>query len=121
MAKLVVPLELRFSLFIANGVAMNIYYKKIGLNISLFWKNIIKVLPALIPPCIVGVIINYKIDLLDLRMFLICGSFYVIIYCISIWLFGMNKSEKQLMSGLLRHLRGYFRRKHGITTYFERQ
>lgn len=36
------------SMAIGNGVIMNLYYNKLGLNIRKFWKEIIKLLPAVV-------------------------------------------------------------------------
>lgn len=86
------------SLIIGNGIVMNLYYhKRIGLDMKYFWREIIGVIPALIPPIIMGILVNSFLDINKLITFLICGIFYVIIFCISMWLFGMNKYEKNLI------------------------
>ena len=77
---------------------MNLYYhKRIGLDMKYFWREIIGFIPALIPPIIMGILVNLFLDINKLIIFLICGIFYVIIFSISIWLFGMNEYEKNLV------------------------
>lgn len=86
------------SLLIGNGFVMNIYYhKRIGLDIKHFWSEIFKFVPALVIPITLGIIINLFVDLDQLVIFLVCGSTYLFVFLISIWLFGMNKYEKDLI------------------------
>lgn len=88
------------SLLVGNGVIMNIYYhKSIGLDIKHFWSEIVKFIPALILPIILGVVINLFIDTNKFIVFLICITSYLAMFSISMWLFGMNKYEKDLITG----------------------
>ena len=49
-----------FSLIVANGIIMNVYYYyKCGVNTIAFWKSIIKMSRGLIIPIIAGIIFNY--------------------------------------------------------------
>ena len=60
------------SLIIGNGLIMNWYYhSRIGLNVLFFWKEILKFLPSLIIPVILGIIINLRVDIYNIRLFLI--------------------------------------------------
>lgn len=84
-----------FSLLIGNGLIMNWYYhKKVGLNMKYFWSQILKFIPALLPPIIVGVLMFKFIDLYSIIPFLICWGIYVVIFCVFLWLLGMNQYEK---------------------------
>jgi O-antigen/teichoic acid export membrane protein len=85
------------SLVVGNGVVMNWYYFRIGLDIKYFWNQIIKFIPSLAMPVLSGILINIYIDLYKPIMFLISGAIYVIVYCISMWFFGMNQYEKNLV------------------------
>jgi acetyltransferase-like isoleucine patch superfamily enzyme/O-antigen/teichoic acid export membrane protein len=83
---------------IGSNIIMNIYYDKgVGLNIKYFWKEISSFIPSLILPIIAGLIIYRFFNLENIVIFLITGITYIIIYCISMWLFGLNESEKSLI------------------------
>lgn len=79
---------------------MNIYYHKaIGINIIKFWKSISTFIPALIPTIICGLIIDKFIPLNNSWFTLGIGIIiYCIVYMFSMWFFGMNDKEKQLLS-----------------------
>ena len=86
------------SLLIANGVIMNIYYhKKCNIDILLFWKNILGMSLGLLLPIGLGVSILHFVDLFVLWKFLLCVVLYVPVYCLSMWLVGMNRYEKNLV------------------------
>lgn len=86
------------ALLIGNGLIMNIYYQKnVRLNMKYFWCQILKFLPALIAPVIFGLLIALFVDLYHPVSFLISGIVYVIIFVFSIWFFGMNQYEKELV------------------------
>ena len=90
------------SLFCGNVLFMNWYYqKRIGLSIPLFWKNIVKFVPAFIIPCIAGVILKHHVQV-NTYSILLCGIIYASIYMVSMWLLGMNSSEKALVCSLIR-------------------
>lgn len=86
------------SLILANGLVINIYYhKKCNIDIIIFWKNILKQSIGLIFPIISGVMMTCFIDINSIFKFIVCVLIYVIIYCISMWIFGMNTYEKELI------------------------
>lgn len=85
------------SMIIGNGIIMNwYYYKKVKIDILAFWNNIINLSKALIIPIIYGIIITCYADLYNIYIFLLCGSLYIIIFIINIWIIGMNEFEKKL-------------------------
>lgn len=85
------------SLLIGNGILMNLYYhKRVGLDMKYFWSQILKFVPALLPPIVIGVLIAVFIDLYQVISFLMFGIIYLIIFCISMWFLGMNQYEKNL-------------------------
>lgn len=93
------------TLIIGNGLIMNWYnHVKVGLDMNFFWKQIINFVPALIIPTIVGVFINNFINLNNIFNLLGFGVAYVVIFCISMWLFGMNQYEKDLLEKPIRRL-----------------
>lgn len=88
------------SLIIGNGILMNWYnHRKVGLNMLIFWKEIAKILPSMLFPIITGIFINKYLNLYNLPVFLASGLIYVFVFTISVWKFGMNKYEKNLISG----------------------
>jgi len=86
------------ALLIGNGFIMNWYnHVKVGLDMKYFWTQIFKIVPALLPVITIGIFINLYVDLYRLPLFIIFGSIYVISFCLSMWFFGMNKYEKDLI------------------------
>ncbi len=86
------------SLLIGNGLIMNWYYhNKVGLDMRYFWKEISKFAKALLLPIAVGIVMYLFIDLYRIIAFLLCGFIYVTVFFISMWLFGMNQYEKDLI------------------------
>lgn len=86
------------SLVIANGVIMNIYYqKKCGINIINFWKNIFQMSIGIIPPFIIGVISRMLIDYKKIGCLGMGIGIYAVLYVVSMWLLGINETEKRLI------------------------
>ena len=86
------------SIFLCNVIFMNIYYSHyIGLNIALFWKKILRIVPGVIPPVIFGILFNSLVDA-ERWLTLILGiCIYIIIYCISIYLLGIDAGDKKAL------------------------
>ena len=83
---------------IGNGFIMNTYYyKKVGLDIFKFWKEIFKLSIPIFIAAILGLFINQIEISLEIVSLLAKLSIFVIVYSIIIWLFGMNKYEKNLI------------------------
>jgi O-antigen/teichoic acid export membrane protein len=86
------------SLLLGTGLIMNIYYhKKIGLDIISFWKQILRFLPALIPPSLCGCFIIKYIRYDNIFSFVLLIILYTLVYTVSMWMFGMNNYEKGLI------------------------
>lgn len=89
------------SYIIGNAIIMNIYYhRRIGINIPLFWKNIL----LMSIPVVVSVIVGYGIDLVipqDNLLFLVCKIvLFSIGYFLLMWFYGFNNYEKDLFASL---------------------
>lgn len=83
------------SFTIGNVIIINIYYwKKVDIDIPLFWKNILKMSIPIVITMILGYLLNYFIKDYSIVNFILKGSFYTVIYGILIWIIGMNKEEK---------------------------
>ena len=94
---------------IANGIIMNIYYqKKLNIDIVAFWKNILRMSMGLIVPVIIGILIMRFISISSIWVLLGVIIGYTVIYCISMWLLGLNSYEKEL---ICKPLRKIFKRK----------
>lgn len=89
------------SLVVANGLIMNIYYQKaIGINVIKFWKSILLSSISFIIPVCCGVCMMIFYDFKSLWDF---GGFvvaYTLVYCISVYFFGLNKEEKEKIISL---------------------
>jgi len=95
------------ALIVGNIIFMNWYYDhRIGLDIKGFWKNIMKFLPAFVIPVVFGVVIMNFITINKLLSLILWVVLYAIIFCLSMWLFGMNESEKKLVRGVLTKEKG---------------
>ena len=96
------------SLIIANGIVMNIFYhKRCNIDIIAFWKNIFSCARGLILPVIFGCVIVYFFEIKSFISFATCVVLYAIVYTVSVWLFGLNSSEKQMiMKPIKKVLRG---------------
>lgn len=90
------------SLTAGNIIFMNWYYQdKLGIDIKYFWTNIARFIPAFVLPTIVGVIgMKLKYDnVFNLGLGIVI---YTIVFCISMYFFGMNEEEKALVDKPIR-------------------
>ena len=86
------------SLLLANGLIINIYYhKKCNINIFDYWKNILRMSPGLIIPCVCGFFINKYVDLSSIYWFAAGIFVYILVYSISVWFISMNDYEKSIV------------------------
>ena len=93
------------SLLIGNGLIMNVFYhKKIGLDMIHFWKQIAGFIPALVIPIAAGFFIMKFIVFNNFFTFFGAVAAYTAVYCGSMWLWGMNQYEKDLIWRPLRKL-----------------
>ena len=101
-----VVLGTTISLVVCNGIIMNIYYHKvIKLNILRFWFEIMKIIPAIILPIACGVLIMLGGITTDLQ-FVLSVIVYVMVYVLSMYLFGLNKDEKTKVKMLFTRKKG---------------
>ena len=91
------------SLVVANGIIMNFYYHlKCNIDIVSFWKSICRMSVGLAGPVLFGILLKHFVQLETIFMFAICVVVYTGVYCLSMWLIGMNKYEKNLLLGPIR-------------------
>lgn len=82
---------------LGQGIIMNVYYYKvIGIDILLFWKNIVKL--AIIPSCMMvcGLIFSHFLGIVTWETFLIGVIVYSCIYAILMYRFSLNDYEKDI-------------------------
>ncbi len=84
------------SMLIGNGLIMNIYYhKKCNIDMGVFWKEIALCARGLLLPVAAGFGLSFLVH--SVWSFLLCVAAYVIVFAVSMWLFGMNAYEKDLI------------------------
>lgn len=90
------------SLIIGNGIIINIYYyKKAGIDVIKFWKEILKMtIPNIIPIGII-LLVMYFINLSGFINVIVFGGIYTIIYCLTCYFITMNKYEKGFINKIL--------------------
>lgn len=87
------------SLILANGILMNIYYhKRCNVDILAFWRSILHLARGMILPVILGGCMMTTIDFSRPFNLMLGILVYLVIYCGSMWLMGMNQYEKKLVS-----------------------
>lgn len=90
---------------VGNVFLMNrYYYKHIGLNIPGFWRRISHLLPAMVLPTTVAVLLAVFVHPATYWQLIPPGLLFVAVYAASMWLFGMNRYERGLVTGPLRRI-----------------
>lgn len=93
------------SILLGNGFFMNIYYWKVlDINISAFWKVILKIL---IPQIAFGVVFWFACRFFVLNSWIkliATATVYLILYCVISWFACLNDFEKKTLAGLKRKL-----------------
>ena len=80
------------SMILGNGIFMNWYYQKcLDVNVTEFWREILKLVPALIPSVLFGGYCMIGVEITDMRRFCILVLVYAIIYAASIWVYVQKK------------------------------
>ncbi len=93
------------SFTVGNVIIINIYYwKKVDIDIPLFWKNILKMSIPIVITMILGFLLNYFIRDYSIINFISKVIIYTIIYGILMWLMGLNKEEKIEILKLMRKI-----------------
>ena len=85
------------SYLLGQGLIMNLYYYKVtGIDIPLFWKNILKM--TLVPGSmlVVGLLLNTWFEIKTWFAFLICVVIYSAIYAVLMYCCILNKYEKDI-------------------------
>ncbi|MGG7058140.1 lipopolysaccharide biosynthesis protein [Clostridium tertium] len=89
------------SLFLGNGLIMNIYYKKVvNIDIYSFWKNIFKFIPSIAIIGLSGIIISRIILVDTIFKFINFIVIFTFIYIGVTWKLSMNQYEKELVKSI---------------------
>lgn len=90
------------SFTVGNIIIINIYYwKRVDINIPLFWKNISKMSIPIVITMVFGYLLNYFIKDYNIINFILKGFIYTAIYGILMWRIALNKNEKEEILKLL--------------------
>ena len=93
------------SMIVCNGFVMNWYYHRhIGLDMLYFWKQILSVFPAFIPPLLAGVLAVKLHAFVGYGGVVLFALPYCAVYCASLYALAMNESERALVKGIGRKL-----------------
>jgi len=93
------------SMIVCNGFVMNWYYHKhIGLDMLFFWKQILRICPAFIPPVLLGMLAVRLHAFAGYGGVLLFALPYCAVYSASLYLLAMNESERALLAGVGRKL-----------------
>ena len=90
------------SFMIGNIVIMNIYYyKRLNLDIPLFWRNIFQMSIPVALVMGIGILLNNYIVYISYLNFLFKMSIYSMIYFILLYFIGLNRNEKKEIEKIL--------------------
>jgi len=91
------------SFILADGVIMNIYYhKRCNVDILRFWKSIFRMMVGLVLPVAVGCIAVKLLNFYQPTFFLTGVLCYTLIYCLSMWEFGLDNTEKNMIRSIIK-------------------
>ena len=91
------------SVLLGQIIFMNVfYYKKIKINIPLFWKNILKMSIPMIIVIIIAILIKQVWKINSSLILIMQILIYTIIYIILVWNKSMNYDEKNMIKKLIK-------------------
>jgi O-antigen/teichoic acid export membrane protein len=98
------------SLILGNGIIMNFHYQKgIGLDMVYFWKSIFNLAKGLVLPVLLGAFIMRNITFERLSVYFAAILGYVAVYCVSMYVFGMNDEERVMVRRPIKKILHSFR------------
>lgn len=90
------------SLLVANGLIMNIFYHKVlKIDMKYFWKEIFKTFKGLVIPIITATLIMRFVPFENMWVFFISVSMFIIVYCASVFTWGCNNEEKNMLISII--------------------
>ena len=112
-----IPLGMRFgglgcamgtaiSLIIGNGFVMNWYYQThIGLDMKYFFRSILSMVPAMVPPALLGLLAVRLHTFSGYSGVLTFAVPYTAVYALCVYRWAMNDEERGMVRGMLRRLK----------------
>lgn len=112
-----IPLGMRFgglgcamgtaiSLIIGNGFVMNWYYQThIGLDMKHFFRSILSMVPAMVPPALLGLLAVRLHTFSGYSGVLTFAVPYAAVYALCVYRWAMNDEERGMVRGMLRRLK----------------
>ena len=99
-------------MLIGNGLVMNLYYKRIGLNILEFWRSEARLVIPLLMFGFGAYVVKQFFGMVELSwyMFALQASIFIGLYLIIAYRFSMNEYERSLLKSTLRKMPSKFRR-----------
>lgn len=90
------------TMFVGKLIITNYYYHFVAkIDMKLYFREIIKLMPASILPCIFGGFILVKTQITTVGSFIIYIAIYILLYGFSYWQFGMNQDEKDIIYSIM--------------------
>lgn len=99
------------ALVIGQGFVMNWYYwKKIGLEIPRFWKEVgnVYIIPILL--CIITLIVSLFVDFYSWISFFTGVILFTVLFALFSWIFVMNDYEKDIIRGPIKKIKNKFKK-----------
>ena len=112
-----IPLGMRFgglgcamgtaiSLIIGNGFVMNWYYQThIGLDMKHFFRSILSMVPAMVPPALLGLLAVRLHAFTGYSGVLAFAVPYAAVYALCVYRWAMNEQEKDMVRGMIRKMK----------------
>lgn len=92
------------TLLLSNTIINIYYHKAINLNVIKFWFEILKLTRGLVIPITIGLFLRNYMQISDFKDFMISIGVYSFTYILSMYLLVFNKSEKSIITSLLKKL-----------------
>ena len=91
-------ISVAIALLLGQGIVINIYYyKKIGIDIPAFWKNIFQMSIVPFVLCTIGLFVLYFFPITTILELVIGIVIYSIVYIPSFFFLSLNKNERNLI------------------------
>lgn len=92
------------SVILGQVVFMNVFYqKKVGVDVINFWKNILRMIPGMLIPLAVGLLMSHFVYPDSWIKIIIEGIIIVVVYSVSVYLFSMNRYERDLFTSPIKN------------------
>jgi O-antigen/teichoic acid export membrane protein len=90
------------SILIGNGIIINIYYyRKVGIDVIKFWKEILRMTIPNIIPILIILILTKFIEIHGYTHVIVFGAIYTGMYFFVCYKISMNKYEKSVINSIL--------------------